>query len=114
MPFPGAVNNPGGANGTQMFEHESEYGAVKRLTQSVQQAPIAPTPAVNAPRRAQRAAVKRSQPSAPASPQAATPEDYYAAQAQVWAAIASLPGASDLVKQYAARAAAQVNLAPSQ
>lgn len=108
MPSPGVVNNPGGANGAQMFEHESSYGEVKRLQQSIQAAPIAPAPAVNAPRRAQRAAVNRSARTPAASSQ--TPADYQTQIAAQWAQLASLPGASPLLQEYAARAARQVNL----
>lgn len=107
MPFTGTVNNPSGVNGAQMFEHESAYGEVKRMEQSVQAAPIAPAPAVSAPKRAQRSAVNRATQQASA-PQ--TPADYQAALAQEWIKLASLPGASPLIQEIAARAAQQVNL----
>lgn len=93
-------NNPQGVNG--LYQQEAAYGTIKRLEQTTKEVSTPSTPAMNAPRRAQRAAVNGR--SRTAQAQAPTPEDYQAAVAQVWASFASLPGASDLVKQYAARA----------
>lgn len=107
MPAPGMANNPEGVNG--LYHREEPYGAIKRLQQSTQAAPIAPTPAVNAPRRAQRAAVNGRTRTAQAQGSTTAP-DYQTAIAQVWQQMASMPGASPLVQQYAVRAAQQVGL----
>ena len=102
MPVPGQPNNPGGVNG--LYEREAPYGAIKRLQQSIQAAPISPNPATNAPRKAQRAAVSGGNKSP------APPQDYPTWVAQQWAGLASIPGASPLVQDLAARAAQQVTL----
>lgn len=103
------TNNPQGVNGFDGFGRESAYGAVKRLTQATKAAPLAgdAAPALNAPRRAQRQAVRgRAQqqaapPPAPASP---TEVPYPVALANEWAEIAQTPGVSELVLEYAGRA----------
>ena len=98
--------NPSGVNNFNRFAPEPAYGQKIQQRQLEQAAPVPTNPAMNAPRRAQKRA---SQPSAPqgqpAPPQAPTgPPSQQFVAAQAWAQIASIPGASDLVKQYAARA----------
>jgi hypothetical protein len=95
-----------GVNG--LYEREAPYGTIKRLEQTTKELGTPSTPAVNAPKRAQRAAVNR--PSASVQQTAQTPEDYHAQVAEVFAYYASLPGASPLVQEYAARQWRQVNL----
>lgn len=98
MPFPGQINNPGGVNG--LYESEAPYGAIKRRQQMTQAAPLPPNRAINTPRRAQRSATKLSQAIAQQQAPAAEPLD----PMQQWAAIAAIPGASPLVRDYALRA----------
>lgn len=98
MPSRGVVNNPDGENGTSYFSGfgpETAYGAVKRLTQLTQAAPIQQPPR---PRR-------RQQPTQPQPPSMPEPQLSPRAQvAAVWQALAADPDASDLVREYAARA----------
>lgn len=94
MPAPGVPNNPAGVNG--LYQQEAPYGAIKRLQQMTSAAPVATPRAVNAPRRAQRRAVN--------PPAQQTPPPYEEELATVWTELASLPGASPLVQEYAMRA----------
>lgn len=104
MPNPGQVNNGAGVNG--LYDPEAPYGTIKRLEQTVKATGTPSTPALSAPKRAQKAAV--NQPAQAAQP-VQTPADYHAEVARAYAYYASLPGASPLVLEYAARAARQVN-----
>lgn len=109
MPNYGQVNNPGGVNNFNKFAPEPPYGQKIKVDRLTSEAPIASPSAVEAPRRAKRAATRRSASAAQTtSPQA--PEDYQAAVADVLVQLASIPGASPLLQDYAARAVAQVNL----
>lgn len=100
-------NNPQGINSFDHFGTESAYGAVKRLTDTTRAAPLAgdASAALNAPRRAQRRAVRggRPQQGQPvAGPPPQNPQvSYPAALAAEWAEIAKTPGVSDLVLQVA-------------
>lgn len=94
MPRPGIANNVQGVNG--LYHREEPYGQIKRLQQMTSAAPVATPRAVNAPRRAQRRATN------PPAPQA--PPPYEEELATVWMGLASLPGASPLVQEYALRA----------
>jgi hypothetical protein len=101
--------NPGGVNG--LGSDRVPYGQAKKMKELAGEAPMsgAPlaTPALNAPRQAQRST--QSRPAAGAVEQPAplpTPEvSPQAFASQAWQQIASIPGASPLVQQYAARAA---------
>ena len=93
-------NNKAGVNGYyDVGGQESAYGAQKRLEESTKAAPIPSAPGVNAPRRAQRRAVKgQAQPAPPPEQQllaAPTPPR------DVWAQVAAIPGISPLALEYA-------------
>jgi hypothetical protein len=100
--------NPGGIN--QLGSDRVPYGDAKRMKELAGEAPMsgAPlaTPAINAPRQAQRSAVRSPQANAPEQPvmpqQPGVSPQAFAAQA--WGQIAAIPGASPLVQSYAARA----------
>lgn len=111
MPRVGVPNNKTGANGWQGFGDEEPYGQ-KTQDQSLQRAaPMAGAAVASGPiaapkrdsRRAQRG-TPAPQPAAVAPPVQPQPEElpYDARLAQWWQGIASIPGASDLVKTYAA------------
>lgn len=94
-------NNPGGENGYLAYGQESAYGAQKRLEESTKAAPVA-QPGVAAPKRAQRRAVNGKAQAAPQQP----PVTQQLAQApptpeNVWAEVASIPGISPLVLEWA-------------
>lgn len=102
--------NPGGIN--QLGSDRVPYGEAKRLKTLSDEAPMsgAPlvSPAMNAPRQAQRstqgrpaAAPVEQQPMVAPAPEV-SPQAF---ATQAWQQIASIPGASPLVQQYAARAA---------
>lgn len=116
--------NPAGTNQFPGGDHEVPYGGVKRQQQLTRDAPMsgAPVSAVNAPRRAQRKAVKggASRPqtaSAPQQPVLAEPPPgalpvpapsgpepvVPPSPTDFWRAVAQLPGVSPLAKQYAER-----------
>lgn len=98
------MSNPGGQN---QFQRESPYGAVKKLTQLTKAAPVsgAPTPALNAPRQAQRRAARGQRVQPPqAVPQPPQQVSYHAQLAQVWSLIANETD-DPLVREYAQRAA---------
>jgi hypothetical protein len=108
------VANPDGKNQWGGFSNEAAYGAKKRLQELSKSAPISGAPvaasALNAPRRSQKQAVEGAAPGPVAAPAtmplpAAPPEEPVAqTSAQIWAELAAHPEASDLVKEYAARA----------
>lgn len=107
MPAPGVPNNPNGANGTEGVEQP--YGAVKRLAQQTQAAPLPANHALASPRRAQRAAQRPTGP--PQEPQHGQPHPIESQPmalpvlyAQAWSAVAADPGASPLVQQMAQEA----------
>lgn len=120
--------NPSGKNQLPGGQHEVPYGGVKKATQLSREAPMsgAPVSALNAPRRAQRRAVKGQagrKEQAPVATQkapvvadkpalagAAAPAQPVGAAAppppnaaDFWRAIASIPGISPLAKEYAQR-----------
>lgn len=119
MPNPGQVNNPGGVNGLY-DESEHPYGAIKRLTQLTQEAPLAggqqAGSEVASAQRAQRQATRPPSPSPPrtvvASPEPPTlpqappsvQDVQQNADAATWAALATHPEASPLVQIYAQEA----------
>lgn len=91
-------NNPGGANGTQMFDgfnEETPYGAVKRLTQLTQQSPVAQQS------RPKKAGQARPEQQAQLPPPQVDPQMTPTA---VWAEAALIPGISPLVQEWAAGA----------
>lgn len=94
-------NNPGGANGTQTFEGfnpETPYGAIKRLKQTTQAAPMARNPALGAPDRARKRKGQPQQPQVPVVQQLAQAPP---PPSSVWAEVAGIPGISPLVTQWA-------------
>jgi hypothetical protein len=116
--------NPTGRN--QIMRSEPGYGDIKKQTQLQREAPMsgAPTPAVNAPRRAQRKAVRAAKTAQPPQPTVLERPDTFQPDTaphvqellgdtssapppdvvQFWQDAAQLPGASPLVQEYAARA----------
>jgi hypothetical protein len=102
------VPNPAGSN--QFYVPEPAYGDVKKLQQLQGSAPMsgAPTPAVTAPERAQYKATTPPQasvsPSKPSKASGGMP-DYRVEVAGKWGYAASIPGASEIVKRMAMRAA---------
>lgn len=99
-------NNPNGVNGYyDVGGQESAYGAQKRLEESTKAAPLPAAPGANAPKRAQRRAVKGQQqqeapPQVPPEQQlAATPPPPNAVWAEV---LATVPGVrADIVEAWA-------------
>lgn len=97
------VNNPGGANGTSMFEgfsDETAYGAVKRLKQNTSAAPMPVHPALGAPDRARkRKGQPQGQPQVPVVQQLAEAPP---PPSSVWAEVAGIPGINiELVQAWA-------------
>lgn len=94
-------NNPNGVNGYyDVGGQESAYGVQKRLEESTKAAPIPAAPGMSAPKRAQRRAVngQAQQPAPPVTEQlAAAPPP----PSSVWAEVASIPGISPLVQEWA-------------
>jgi hypothetical protein len=105
-------NNPAGRNQFDRFTPELPYGDLKRSTELMREAPISGAPvagrALNLPERAHDAAARPQAPRASTSAAPAGLSPYAPAgaptPAQVWAMIASVPGASPLVQQLAAQA----------
>ena len=101
------ANNPTGVNSFDHFSQEPAYGKVSQADRLKKAYPVPGVP--DAGKQAQRRAVKggggaqaqQAQPAAPA-PQGQVPPQQFAAMA--WKEIAAAPGASELVKQIAARA----------
>ena len=97
-----ALSNPNGINNFDHFGTEAAYGAVKKLTDLKQSAPMAGTrPASPAPARRgtkQATAVSTSDGGGPL-PGSPPPPHFYAAQ--FWAAAAADPEASDHVRALA-------------
>lgn len=100
--------NPQGTNSFDRFGAETSYGAIKRLTDSTKGAPLAgqqaATSALETPRRAKRRAARPDQRQPPPIPSAAAAAPSLPPLADAWAELAALPGASDLVKQFAQEA----------
>jgi hypothetical protein len=101
------------AKGSNQFQRENPYGAVKKLTQLTRSAPMsgAPTPAVGAPKRAQRRAVRGGGGGATidsALPPSAPPREpsYQAQIAEVWRTLSAYTD-DPLVHEYAALAQQQ-------
>lgn len=94
--------NPGGGNQFGGYELQPKYGDVKRQTQLTKAAPISGAPfaaqALNTPRRSQRQASRGGR--AGAQPEPTMPQETPQLPPQkVYASIAAIPGASDLVRQ---------------
>ena len=97
-------NNPSGENGLKNhggFGGETAYGAVKRLEESTKAAPLPTAPGVNAPKRAQRRAVKGQQPQAPPPDPVGQVAAAPPPPAAVWAEVAQIPGISPLAVEWA-------------
>lgn len=112
MPAIGVPNNGLGINAFSgpMGEKEPAYGAVERLKILTAMAPPGTNPAINAPKRAKRAAVRGKTATTPtAAPigtgtPAALPADSYPSMlAGFWSSLAMDPGASPLIHQLAAQ-----------
>lgn len=109
MPNPAGINAFGGP-----FEREQPYGAIEKLKNQTALAPMSQSPsstaALNAPKRSQRRAVRGrgSTGVAPASPPVMPPTQPQIPRESIialfWSRLASEPGASDLVMEYARRA----------
>lgn len=99
--------NPGGTNQFGGFSKERPYGAVGRLQRLSKAAPMSGTPVLNAPKQAQRKAV-RGRPSPEAAPLAPPPVQptYKAQLAAVWGELSGYTQDA-LVQEYAAIAARQ-------
>lgn len=111
MPAQGVPNNPSGANNWQGFGTEEPYGQGTKNQQLKQGAPLAGAPVSSGPIAAPKRAGRKAKRGAPAAPQQAPPPvamqpaqapSYDARLAVYWQGIAAIPGASPLVKQYAA------------
>lgn len=100
--------NPSGVNGFDQFANEPPYGQISQADRLKQGYPVPGNPALNAPKRLQKQAQRQQRggqaqtapPQAAAAPVAPPPPN----TADTWAMIASIPGASELVKSMAARA----------
>lgn len=105
MPNPGVVNNELGINAYSgpLGQKEPAYGATERLKQLTAAAPPGTPAAINAPRRARRKAGRRTA-TAVIPPPSPPPPVQPSPAAIFWQQIAADPGASDLVKMYAAEA----------
>lgn len=111
MPRAGVPNNPSGANNWQGFGDEEPYGQATKDAALAHGAPLAgarlSSGPIAAPKRATRQSQRGSAPQpataapVPAGPPALPEPSYDAKLAQWWQSIAAVPGASDLVKQYA-------------
>jgi hypothetical protein len=113
VPQPGVPNNAGGVNGWQGLGTEEPYGQATKDAALKSGAPLAGAPLssgpIAAPKRAGRQARRgaapqpvQAPPAAPQQPQEDMPYD--AKLAQWWQGIAAVPGASPLVREYAAMA----------
>lgn len=111
MPLRGVVNNAAGVNvfSGPLGQKEPAYGAGERLKVLSALAPVGSPAALNAPKRAKRAAQsgRRAAPAALApagAPPPATTQNadtYQMSLAAFWGQVAADPNASDLVKKYA-------------
>jgi hypothetical protein len=105
--------NPQGTNQFDHFQAQAAYGDVKKAAQLTKEAPMsgAPTSALNAPRRGQKQVVRGQKtqaqptqlPAVAPLPVAVPDVPYPQYLAQAWSDVAAIPGASPLVKEYAAR-----------
>lgn len=111
MGIPGVGNNPDGNNpfSGPMGEKEPAYGVAERM-KILSKIGVQSPPGVNAPKRAQRRAVKGkgAKPQAPPPepqivPEAAPVANYDQELAQFWMEMAAEPGASPLVQQIASQ-----------
>lgn len=114
--------NPTGKNQLPGGPKEIPYGGVQKAQQLTREAPIsgAPTSALNAPRRAQRRAVRGGRGRQPAQPKQPTvlqrPDDAFEPTsappmepgppgiAETWAGISQIPGVTPLAQDLARRA----------
>ncbi len=114
------MSNESGTNQFGGFGVEAPYGDIKRMTELTEEAPMSGAPfatgAIGAPKSDQKRASKpASRPRAQGKPMAnsplSIPQSIPAPNlvANAWSHIASLPGASDLVKEYASAAASAVS-----
>ena len=108
------LNNPEGHNSFNQFAPEQPYGMKTAEQQMERAAPLPANPALNAPRRGAKRVVKgRATQAQQPEPMVAPPHmdptqlpTYPVQLAQVWQQLAATPGASPLVQEYAAQAAA--------
>lgn len=116
MPRVGVPNNPSGANNWQGMGDEEPYGQKTKDASLARGAPMAGARVASGPIAAPKRAGRQAQRGTPVRPpeaasgppvpsQAAPVMSPDAQLAQRWQAIAAIPGASDLVKTYAAVAA---------
>lgn len=110
MPAPGVPNNPEGVNSWTGFGDEEPYGQATRNAALARSAPMAGAAVASgpiaAPQRSGRQAHQQRAPEQAVSAAAPAPTapvelPYDVRLAQWWKSIAAIPGASDLVKQYA-------------
>jgi hypothetical protein len=111
MPRPGVANNPDGVNSWSGWGDEEPYGQATKDASLARAAPMAGAAVAAGPiaapkrdsRKAQRGTHAPQPAAAVAQPAQPQPEElpYDARLAQWWQGIASIPGASDLVKTYA-------------
>jgi hypothetical protein len=100
--------NPKGSN---QFAKENPYGAVEKLTRLTKSAPMsgAPTPAMGAPKRAQRRAVRGgTKGDIPAPPPPPTTVPYATQLAQIWQEVRAHAPDDPLIAHYADLAQRQV------
>lgn len=108
MPNPTGSNGYGEQNGSGVFQ-EQPYGQIERLKNLTAAAPIGSPAAANAPRRAQRAAVKGRRAATPAQAVAGPPPtspglSYDQMNSGFWQTVLNTPGISPLVQQIAQQA----------
>lgn len=100
------TNNPSGENGTGYFGGfggESAYGSVKRLTDTLKQAPLPPNRAISAPERARKSGGRRPQQERgrQGPPVQQQLEQAPPPPSAVWAELAAIPGMTPLAAVYA-------------
>lgn len=111
MPRTGVPNNPSGANNWQGMGNEEPYGQATKDAALAHGAPLAGARVASGPLAAPKRATRQSQrrtasqrataAPVPAGPPSMPEPSYDAKLAQWWQGIAAVPGASELVKQYA-------------
>lgn|SRR5690348_8061650 len=101
------TSNPIAINGENQFAPEAQYGQVEQQAELLREAPISGAPTVPAaPTAAPRSGSSRGREASPTPPisNAEVGAAYYSMLAETWRQLASLPGASPVVKAYAKRA----------